>query len=175
MNFNFHAKETSELGSTTYLHPVLASNIISVIIDSGITVCMSYWILKESRGTYGSGALIVRLITLTVNSGFWTAAVTLASLIAYFVASPLVYGAVSYMMSPLYCNVVLANLNAREYIRDAQGSNIVFGSNIGFETSLGVRTAHSGITPADISLTDQTNHSSITRDLEESKSNTVEV
>ncbi|KAE9403037.1 hypothetical protein BT96DRAFT_512302 [Gymnopus androsaceus JB14] len=139
--FHFHVKEVSELSSTKYLHAVLASNIISIIIDSGITVCMSYWILKESRGSYGSGTLIVRLITLTVNSGFWTAAATLASLITYFVASPLVYGAVTYMMSPLYCIVVLANLNAREDIRDAQGSNIVFGSNIGFEVSYAFKIA----------------------------------
>ncbi|KAE9384562.1 hypothetical protein BT96DRAFT_644745 [Gymnopus androsaceus JB14] len=117
--------------------PAVASNALPVAIDSGLSICMVYWLVKESKGAIGSHAIVVRLITLTINSGFWTASVALAALITSVVTQVQIYGAVYYVLCSLYCNTVLANLNAREFIRSAQKSEIVFGSNLRFETGGG--------------------------------------
>ncbi|KAJ7584635.1 hypothetical protein C8J56DRAFT_893281 [Mycena floridula] len=91
--------------------------------DTGLAACMTYWLVKESRGTQGSSHdMVVRLVTLTINSGFWTASVALAALVTSIVSEVQTYGAVYYILCALYCNTVLANLNARGYIRGSQRS-----------------------------------------------------
>ncbi|KAF9064748.1 hypothetical protein BDP27DRAFT_1425510 [Rhodocollybia butyracea] len=131
LHFSFTTHDNQQLTSKFFIHTTIACNALPVAIDAGIDACMTYWLLKESKGAAGSHAMIVRLITLTINSGFWT--VALAALVASIVSSAKTYGAINNLLCSLYCNVVLANLNAREYIRDAQRSEIVLGSDLRFE------------------------------------------
>ncbi|KAF9066075.1 hypothetical protein BDP27DRAFT_1449926 [Rhodocollybia butyracea] len=135
LHLSFIATSVEQLTSKAFLTPAIPSNAFPVAIDAGLAVCMTYWLLKESKGAPGSHAMIVRLITLTINSGFWTASVALAALIASIVANLQTYGSIYYLLCSLYCNTILANLNAREYIRDAQRSEILLGSNLRFEAA----------------------------------------
>ncbi|KAF9056840.1 hypothetical protein BDP27DRAFT_1454345 [Rhodocollybia butyracea] len=135
LHFSFTATNVQQLAAKSFLTPAIPSNAFPVAIDAGLAACMTYWLLKESKGAVGSHAMIVRLITLTINSGFWTASVALAALVGSVVGSAETYGTIYYLLCSLYCNTVLANLNAREYIRDAQKSEIVLGSNLRFEAA----------------------------------------
>ncbi|KAF9066045.1 hypothetical protein BDP27DRAFT_1424195 [Rhodocollybia butyracea] len=135
---NTHTKLPNQSQSTIMSliqGPAVAFNALPVAIDAGLAACMTYWLYKESKGAVGSHAMIVRLITLTINSGFWTASVALAALVGSLVGSAQTFATIYYLLCPLYCNTVLANLNAREYIRDGQRSEIVLGSNLRFETA----------------------------------------
>ncbi|KAF9066074.1 hypothetical protein BDP27DRAFT_1404557 [Rhodocollybia butyracea] len=135
LHISFTTNNNQHLTAKTFINPTIASNAFPVAIDAGIAACMTYWLFKESKGAAGSHEMVVRLITLTINSGFWTASVALASLVASIAGSAQTYGTIYYLLCPLYCNTVLANLNAREYIRDAQRSEIVLGSNLRFEAA----------------------------------------
>jgi hypothetical protein len=101
---------------------------------------------------HSSHDIATKLVTLTINSGFWTASVALAALITVYnfskctrcgpqivqsiVCEVQVYGAVYYILCPLYCNTVIANLNARQYVRDKFRSEFNMGSALRFEVSL---------------------------------------
>ncbi|KAF9066033.1 hypothetical protein BDP27DRAFT_1424182 [Rhodocollybia butyracea] len=133
---SFTTTNIQQLTNRSFINPTIASNAFPVAIDAGIAACMAYWLFKESKGAATrSHAMIVRLITLTINSGFWTASVAFAVLVGSIVGSPQTYGIIYYLLCPLYCNTVLANLNAREYIRNTQRSDTVFTSDIRFEVA----------------------------------------
>ncbi|KAF9065429.1 hypothetical protein BDP27DRAFT_1332050 [Rhodocollybia butyracea] len=136
LQITFTTHNAQEFTAKSFINTSIASNSLPVAIDAGIATCMAYWLFKESKGAAGgSHAMIVRLITFTIISGFWTASVALAALVASIVSSVLTYGAISQLLCALYCNIVLANLNARDYLRDTQRSEIVLGSNVRFEAA----------------------------------------
>ncbi|KAF9467767.1 hypothetical protein BDZ94DRAFT_1232710 [Collybia nuda] len=138
--YAYHAPTIEQfLNSSKFHTAAIISNAFPVVIDTGLAVCMTYWLIKESRSARGSHDMIVRLITLTINSGFWTASVALGALITSIVSDVQTYGAVYYVLCALYCNTFLANLNARGYIRrsDASKSNMIIGSGLRFETRHG--------------------------------------
>ncbi|KAF8553199.1 hypothetical protein OG21DRAFT_1510489 [Imleria badia] len=67
--------------------------------------------LRRTRST------LQKLLVLTVNTGIWTAlfaVFTFISMLAF--KNTLIYAALYFPLCPLYCNTVLANLNAREYL-----------------------------------------------------------
>ncbi|KAF9073878.1 hypothetical protein BDP27DRAFT_1400091, partial [Rhodocollybia butyracea] len=153
LHITFNTTNNQRLTAKSFVNPTIACNAFPVAIDAGLAACMTYWLLKESKGAAGSHAMIVRLITLTINSGFWTASVALAALVASIVSNIEMYGTIYYLLCPLYYNTVLANLNAREYIRDAHRSEIILGSNLGFEAA-----PRSTTTAASVSFTTQPSH-----------------
>ncbi|KAF7357610.1 hypothetical protein MSAN_01357400 [Mycena sanguinolenta] len=95
------------------------------------------WMLFTSRGgSYfqSTDQMLARLSVLVVNTGLWTALVALfiiitASLLAFhqleyepfrqMVQWPTIqiYVSLYFVLCPLYCNTLLANLNARKFIR----------------------------------------------------------
>ncbi|KAF9077120.1 hypothetical protein BDP27DRAFT_1311850 [Rhodocollybia butyracea] len=112
---NFTATSVQQLAAKSFLTPAILCNAFPVASDAGLAACMTYWLLKESKGATGYPS------------------VALAALVGSVVGSAETYGTIYYLLCSLYCNTVLANLNAREYIRDAQKSEIVIGSNLRFE------------------------------------------
>ncbi|KAF9066071.1 hypothetical protein BDP27DRAFT_1424215 [Rhodocollybia butyracea] len=153
LKISFATHNNQQLKAKSFISPTIASNAFPVAIDAGIAACMTYWLFKESKGITGSHVMIVRLITLTINSGFWTASVALAVFVGSIVGSDEIYGTIYYLLGPLYCNTVLANLNAREYLRAAQESEeIAFRSNLNFEAA-----AHSTIATS-VSFAAQSSH-----------------
>ncbi|KAJ6498103.1 hypothetical protein C8R47DRAFT_1112826 [Mycena vitilis] len=79
------------------------------------------WMLWTSRGGpyfHSTDQMLARLSVLVVNTGVWTALVALFIIIT-MVAWPTVqiYVSLYFILCPLYCNTLLANLNARQFIR----------------------------------------------------------
>jgi len=74
--------------------------------------------------------MINRLIILTINTGMATLLVTLLTII-FYKAQPntLNYTFFNILVSPLYCNSVLANLNSRDYVRGVKRVPIQSGGS----------------------------------------------
>ncbi|KAH0836835.1 hypothetical protein J3R83DRAFT_8619 [Lanmaoa asiatica] len=79
------------------------------------------FLLVRQRATTGfanTGHILQRLAVFAVNTGIWTALFALLTLILLYVSpSNLLYALFGIPICPIYCNTLLANLNAREYIR----------------------------------------------------------
>jgi hypothetical protein len=96
---------------------------LAAVIDVALAGCMIYLLRAERSDT--SDQLVSRLMLFSLNSGLWTAMVALATVIT-LVTIPLpnlVYPGVYTVLSPLYCNTVLANLNSRNFLQQSTKNN----------------------------------------------------
>ncbi|KAF8841082.1 hypothetical protein BDN67DRAFT_1047481 [Paxillus ammoniavirescens] len=89
---------------------------VDITIASGLV-----YLLYRSReqALRGSRTVIQKLVILTINTGVWTALFaifTFVTIIAF--KDTLIYAALYFPLCPLYCNTVLANLNARELLKN---------------------------------------------------------
>ncbi|KAJ6620260.1 hypothetical protein B0H10DRAFT_2022003 [Mycena sp. CBHHK59/15] len=79
------------------------------------------WMLWTSRGGQyfqSTDQMLARLSVLVVNTGLWTALVALFIIITMVVWPAIqIYVSLYFVLCPLYCNTLLANLNAREFVR----------------------------------------------------------
>ncbi|TBU28080.1 hypothetical protein BD309DRAFT_872291 [Dichomitus squalens] len=96
---------------------------IIAFVDIAIVAMMIYSLLREGYPRFQSSRrMIFRLIVLTINTGLWTAVfaiIDLGLIVPY--PNQLYYCAVDFPLTSLYLNSLLANLNARDYIRSAAG------------------------------------------------------
>ncbi|KIK79895.1 hypothetical protein PAXRUDRAFT_833871 [Paxillus rubicundulus Ve08.2h10] len=88
---------------------------VDITISSGLV-----YLLYRSReqALRGSRTVIQKLVILTINTGMWTALFaifTFVTILAF--KNTLIYAALYFPLCPLYCNTVLANLNARELLK----------------------------------------------------------
>lgn len=93
----------------------------SVLVDITIVACLTYLLAKTRHtGLAFSDRMIYRIIVLTVNTGACTAVVALVDF-ALIAAYPhgLYFCVLEFPLSSLYINALLANLNIRQYLRDA--------------------------------------------------------
>jgi len=93
----------------------------SAAIDILIAASLLYYVRKLKTAISGfqsTGKILDRAAVLTVNTGAWTALCSLFTIITIsaFPTSP-AFTAVAFLICPLYCNTLLANLNSRGYIR----------------------------------------------------------
>jgi len=89
---------------------------VDITIASGLV-----YLLYRSReqALRGSRTVIQKLVILTINTGVWTALFaifTFVTILAY--KNTLIYAALYFPLCPIYCNTVLANLNARELLKN---------------------------------------------------------
>lgn len=97
----------------------ISCRAISAFVDVVIAVWMTFLLQSKRRHIFRrSERLIFRLTIMTVNTGLWTAvfAVIDFSLIAWRPTN-LVFSVFEYPLGALYANTLLANLNARQYMR----------------------------------------------------------
>ncbi|KAN0140590.1 hypothetical protein V8E53_001799 [Lactarius tabidus] len=110
-------KEDSELHISPWF--VGAWMGASVVIDSFITVMMSWALYRKRTGFKRTDSMIMTLMAYTINSGFLVSALGTSMTISFAVApSSLIWVAFSVVMSKCYINCLLAMLNSREYVRD---------------------------------------------------------
>ncbi|KAH9474976.1 hypothetical protein JR316_0012075 [Psilocybe cubensis] len=101
---------------------VLAATLATgVVIDIALTIGLSALLWKEyMRGTFMlKSRMLQRQILFSVNTGMWTALAALVVFIIFMKTGPddfMVYG-YFHIMSPIYFVTVLANINARPYLR----------------------------------------------------------
>jgi len=95
----------------------LVFNSIAAAINLLISFCMVYLLSKERTSFNSSNRVISVLIVFTINSGLVLAALSLSIVITLAVMpSPnLTFGALGFILSSVYCNTVLANLNSRAF------------------------------------------------------------
>ncbi|KAJ6498095.1 hypothetical protein C8R47DRAFT_1317885 [Mycena vitilis] len=79
------------------------------------------WMLWTSRGGayfQSTDKMLARLSVVVVNTGVWTALVALFIIVTMVVWPTIqIYVSLYFVLCPLYCNTLLANLNARQFIR----------------------------------------------------------
>ncbi|KAF8649618.1 hypothetical protein AX16_005707 [Volvariella volvacea WC 439] len=93
---------------------------VSCAVDVIIAIAMSYLLAKNGRSTFrNSKKLVFRLIILTINTGIWTAVDALLVLVMLLVYSNnLIFCVFEFPLSGLYVNTLMANLNARRYLKN---------------------------------------------------------
>ncbi|KAI0666403.1 hypothetical protein C8Q78DRAFT_1059322 [Trametes maxima] len=105
----------------------------SAFVDIMIAAAMLYLLIQNRRSEFSSSKkMIFRLIIMTINTGLWTAVVALIdfSLIAAF-PKGLQFCAFEFPLSSLYVNTLLANLNARQFLRRTDGDYNSYGNETG--------------------------------------------
>jgi len=124
--------ETVNIVATTNLKVVsnlsIAANAIAGGVDVVIAVCMLYYLRKEHCPFKGTKRMVTYLMAFTVNSGLWTALIAVVVMITEGVLpNNIIFAAIYNMLAGLYGNTVLANLNAREFIRGSS-TTVTVGS-----------------------------------------------
>ncbi|KAH9918267.1 uncharacterized protein B0H18DRAFT_958007 [Fomitopsis serialis] len=103
--------------------PVVALNIslraCSACVDLFIAITMSYYLIKQGIPKFShTQKMYFRLFLMTINTGMWTATIaTLDFILMAIYRDDLWYAIFEWPLGSLYLCVLLANLNAREFIR----------------------------------------------------------
>ncbi|TFK73510.1 hypothetical protein BDN72DRAFT_834639 [Pluteus cervinus] len=108
-------------------------------VDVLIAIAMAYLLKRNGQSTFRSSKkLVFRLIMITINTGMWTAILALTTLITQVVLkNTLWFCLFEFPLSSLYVNTLLANLNARRFIKgthhDSEWNTVqpsIVGSNV---------------------------------------------
>jgi len=108
--------------------PYLVS-AINISLDVMFTVSLLV-LLHLERGAFGkTNSMVNKLITICINTGLITTVAYILAIIllAALPSTNLAYVFPDYIVVPLYCNSVLANLNSRKYIR---GDNVIVDTKL---------------------------------------------
>ncbi|GJE83986.1 hypothetical protein PsYK624_000600 [Phanerochaete sordida] len=112
------------------VHMSVSCRAVSAFVDVLIAAWMSILLQQKRHMVFRrSDRLIYRLIMMTINTGLWTAvlAVVDLSLIAWRPTN-LVFSVFEYPLGALYVNTLLANLNARKYMRSIAHFGVTTGA-----------------------------------------------
>ncbi|KAJ8088048.1 hypothetical protein PM082_013599 [Marasmius tenuissimus] len=126
---------TLKHGSLQYLETIswttYVTHATNAFLDILFVVAMLVLLQQEQSVFVGTNAMVNRLIVVIINTGLATTVFTLLTII-FLAAKPdtLIYVFFNFMISPLYGNSVLANLNSREFVRGGLGHD-TFTSNSG--------------------------------------------
>ncbi|KAK0448785.1 hypothetical protein EV421DRAFT_1784555 [Armillaria borealis] len=85
-----------------------------------VTVCLFLWrrYLRIGNTTKETRSMIHRLILFSINTGTWPAVIAIITLVMLMVyPTYYLYTGLYFFLSPVYCNTVLASINARSYIQ----------------------------------------------------------
>jgi len=92
---------------------------VNIFLDTFFVVAMIVLLKRETNSAFKrTRNMIDRMVFLTVNTGLVTTLCTLLTIVLLRVQpNTLTYVFFNILVSPFYCNSVLANLNSRDYIR----------------------------------------------------------
>ncbi|KAJ2915064.1 hypothetical protein MD484_g5346, partial [Candolleomyces efflorescens] len=121
------------------LNLVIANMVVVAAADVllAIGLCILLWstyreVVSGTAGAKSGASMVQRLLLLTINTGIWTALfglITMATSIRY--PQNLIHIAFCFIISPVYLNMLLANLNARSFIRSETDKVIEFNKSRG--------------------------------------------
>ncbi|KAJ7282060.1 hypothetical protein C8J57DRAFT_1299337 [Mycena rebaudengoi] len=98
----------------------ISVNALAAAGDIFIATTLCGLLLRSRTGFQRSDTMIRKLVVFSVNTGLVTSACAFASLIAIiFAGKTFIYILFYFMLGRLYCNSLLATLNARKMIRGA--------------------------------------------------------
>ncbi|KAK0195063.1 hypothetical protein F5146DRAFT_1172812 [Armillaria mellea] len=132
---------------TNYSLPLLARQGVAIayfingaVVDLfiAVTVCLFLWrrYLRIGTATKETRSMIHRLILFSINTGTWPAVIAIITLVTLTLyPTYYLYTGLYFFLSPVYCNTVLASINARSYIQsvnDGQHDFVAKASGIQF-------------------------------------------
>ncbi|SJK97125.1 uncharacterized protein ARMOST_00376 [Armillaria ostoyae] len=146
---------TDELQFTSTSKGVaIAYFIDGAVVDLFITVTVCLFLcrryLRIGNTTKETRSMIHRLILFSVNTGTWPAVIAIITLVMLMVyPTYYLYTGLYFFLSPVYCNTVLASINARSYIQsvnDGQHDFVPKASGIQFAADVlpGLQSQASG-------------------------------
>ncbi|KAG9313190.1 hypothetical protein JVU11DRAFT_6647 [Chiua virens] len=100
----------------------MLSIIVAVILDILIAIAMTILLAREWKSPLlpRTSRMLQRLMVFAINTGTWTAAFALTSLaLMYAYPSTILSAITTTPVCAIYANTLLANLNAREAVREA--------------------------------------------------------
>ncbi|KAG6380571.1 hypothetical protein JVT61DRAFT_4934 [Boletus reticuloceps] len=105
---------------------------LAAAVDILIAMAMTFLLLRtrSMTGIADTAHILQRLTVFAVNTGIWTAtfAVLAVVFLRLFPPSVLYFVLFGIPLSSLYCNTLLANLNARAYIRSGKMTPVFDGT-----------------------------------------------
>jgi len=110
----------SELDDSFFVGLTISGLSLAAAVDVLIAIALTYLLVRKRAitGFASSAHILQRLTIFAVNTGIWTATFALLSaILMHALPSNILYVVFAIPLSSLYCNTVLANLNARVYIR----------------------------------------------------------
>ncbi|KAI9574187.1 hypothetical protein HD554DRAFT_5812 [Boletus coccyginus] len=102
---------------------------LAAAVDVLIAMAMTFLLLRQqaANGFASTAHILQRLVMVAVNTGIWTATfAVLALVLLRALPSTQLTMVFAIPLSSLYCNTLLANLNARAYIRGEAASSPAF-------------------------------------------------
>jgi len=92
---------------------------VNIFLDTIFVVAMIWLLKRDPYSAYKiTKSTTNRMLILVINTGFATTIATLLTIVLLRVQpNTLTYVFFNILVSPLYCNSVVANLNSREYLR----------------------------------------------------------
>ncbi|KAI9574189.1 hypothetical protein HD554DRAFT_5838 [Boletus coccyginus] len=102
---------------------------LAAAVDVLIAIALTFLLLRQqaANGFASTAHILQRLVMFAVNTGIWTATfAVLALILLRALPSTLLTMVFAVPLSSLYCNTLLANLNARAYIRGEAASSSAF-------------------------------------------------
>ncbi|KAF6754687.1 hypothetical protein DFP72DRAFT_898546 [Ephemerocybe angulata] len=138
--FNSRLSRPDQITAKLGLSLIVAHLSVGAAVDIMVAalLCTLLWrtYLVNGITVKATTMMIHRLILFSINSGLWTAIFALLAMItAVRYPKNYIYIGIYFTLSPLYCNMLLANLNSRTYIRggkdsDARNGIIDFSKNV---------------------------------------------
>ncbi|KIJ07517.1 hypothetical protein PAXINDRAFT_102930 [Paxillus involutus ATCC 200175] len=93
-------------------------NGAATAVDITITIALCTLLIMGRTGFEDTDQMILRLIFISVNTGLWSAIFAFLSVILLVIyPNDLIFTALYYPLGTVYCNTLLASLNARSYAR----------------------------------------------------------
>ncbi|KAF8435795.1 hypothetical protein L210DRAFT_3762595 [Boletus edulis BED1] len=105
---------------------------LSAAVDVLIAIAMTYLLLRmrNATGFANTAHILQRLIVFAVNTGTWTALFAVLSVVLLrLYPSTFLHALPAIPLCSLYCNTLLANLNARAYVRDGEATPVFDNTN----------------------------------------------
>jgi len=150
----------------TISYTVYATHGINVFLDIFFVVAMVILLTKERQGFSNTQSMIQRLIMLTINTGLITTVSALLAVIFVRVQpATFVYAVFNCLVSPLYGNSVLANLNSRDYVRGRRDHTIPGSASVELSNWGGTSHGASRVMTANTRVGDYKEGVSISRNI----------
>ncbi|GJJ08223.1 hypothetical protein Clacol_002432 [Clathrus columnatus] len=140
-----NTRTTAQMYSNQFTKYIWISNrACSVVVDVIIAVSMTYYLQKKSFSyNVRSNALSAKIFILIVNTGIWTATITIisfSSVILLVSSSPLnLFFLFELPLGFIYLNTFLANLNARHYIKGKRAEWVLSSNNLPSDFTFGMQ------------------------------------
>jgi len=119
----------------------MSTNIIAAVSAVLIAAILCFLLQRSRTGFKKSDGMITKLIVFSMNTGALTSVCAIGSMVSVIVWShALIYAAFYFCMGRLYCNSLLATLNARRSIRgidDEDGSSFSLRNTSKNNTAVG--------------------------------------